>query len=86
VEGFDEVGKLGHGFSTVDELEEINSGKGGTSRPTYMSARRRRRCGACWRNSSIVLMGVHRDAEVGQEPGGTSVTSQLGILTIQAAG
>jgi hypothetical protein len=35
VEGFDEVEKLGQGFCTVDELEEVNLGQGDVLRPMY---------------------------------------------------
>jgi hypothetical protein len=38
VEDFDDIGKLGHGFSSVDELEEVDIGNGTTKRPTYVSA------------------------------------------------
>jgi hypothetical protein len=34
VDDFDEVGKLGHRFSFVDELEEVDIGEGITKRPT----------------------------------------------------
>jgi hypothetical protein len=37
VEGFDEVGKLGQSFCTVDELEEANLGQGDVLRPTYVN-------------------------------------------------
>ena len=32
-------GKLGHGFTSVDELEEIDIGPRDRSRPTYVSAK-----------------------------------------------
>ena len=32
-------GKLGHGFTSVDELEEIDIGPGDRPRPTYVSAK-----------------------------------------------
>jgi hypothetical protein len=38
VEDFDEVGKLGYGFSSVDKLEEVDLGDGVTPRPTYVNA------------------------------------------------
>jgi hypothetical protein len=38
VEDFDEVGKLGHGFVSVDELKEVNIGNGEKERPTYVNA------------------------------------------------
>ena len=31
-------GKLGHGFTSADELEEIDIGPGDRPRPTYMTA------------------------------------------------
>jgi hypothetical protein len=37
VEDLDEVGKLGQGFASVDELEEIDLSTEGASRPTYMN-------------------------------------------------
>jgi hypothetical protein len=32
-------GKLGHGFTLVDELEKIDLGDGSKPRPTYISAK-----------------------------------------------
>jgi hypothetical protein len=32
-------GKLGHGFTSADELEEVDIGLGDRSRPTYVSAK-----------------------------------------------
>ena len=32
-------GKLGHGFTSADELEEIDIGSGDIPRPTYISAK-----------------------------------------------
>ena len=32
-------GKLGHGFTSADELEEIDIGSGDRPRPTYVSAK-----------------------------------------------
>jgi hypothetical protein len=37
VDDFDEVGKLGRGFSLVDKLEEVDIGGDGARRPTYIS-------------------------------------------------
>jgi hypothetical protein len=37
VEDFDDIGKLGHGFSAVDELDEIEIGDGAVRRPTYVN-------------------------------------------------
>jgi hypothetical protein len=37
VEDFDEVGKLVHGFSVVDKLDEVDNGDEGILRPTYIS-------------------------------------------------
>jgi hypothetical protein len=39
VEDLDELGKLGRGFSSMDDLEEVHIGDGVISRPTYVSAR-----------------------------------------------
>jgi hypothetical protein len=36
VEDFDEVGKLGQVFSSVDELEEVDLRKGVVHQPTYI--------------------------------------------------
>jgi hypothetical protein len=36
---FDEEGKLGHGFMSADELEEIDIGTGDGPRPTFLSAK-----------------------------------------------
>jgi hypothetical protein len=37
VEDFDDVGKLGQGFSLVDDLEEVDLSGGNTQRPTYVN-------------------------------------------------
>ena len=37
IQGMD--GKLGHGFTSADELEEIDIGSGDRPRPTYVSAK-----------------------------------------------
>jgi hypothetical protein len=39
VEDLDELGKLGRGFSSMDDLEEVDIGDGVVSQPTYVSAR-----------------------------------------------
>jgi hypothetical protein len=39
VEHLDELGKHGRGFSSMDDLEEVDIGDGVISRPTYVSAR-----------------------------------------------
>jgi hypothetical protein len=38
VEDLEDDGKLGKGFTSVDELEEMDLGDGGTRRPTYINA------------------------------------------------
>jgi hypothetical protein len=38
VEDLDELGKLGRGFSSIDDLEKVDIG-GVVPRPTYVSAR-----------------------------------------------
>jgi hypothetical protein len=38
VEDFDEVGKLGSGFTSIDELEEVDIGDGITLWATYVNA------------------------------------------------
>jgi hypothetical protein len=35
----EDEGKLGHGFTSADELEKIDLGYGSKSRPTYISAK-----------------------------------------------
>jgi hypothetical protein len=37
IEDFDEVEKLGQGFSSADPLEEMDIGDGTTSRPTFVN-------------------------------------------------
>jgi hypothetical protein len=37
IEDFDEVEKLGQGFSSADPLEEIDTGDGITPRPTFVN-------------------------------------------------
>jgi hypothetical protein len=39
VDDFDDLGKLGQGFSSVDELEEVDIGDGKVPRPTFVSAK-----------------------------------------------
>jgi hypothetical protein len=39
VEDLDEVGKLGRGFSSIDDLEKVDLDDGVIPRPTYVSAR-----------------------------------------------
>jgi hypothetical protein len=39
VEDLDDLGKLGRGFSSMDDLEEVDIGDGVVSQPTYVSAR-----------------------------------------------
>jgi hypothetical protein len=39
VEDLDELGKLGWGFSSMDDLEKVDIGDGVVHRPTYVSAR-----------------------------------------------
>jgi hypothetical protein len=41
VEDLEELGKLGRCFSSMYDLEEIDTGDGVFSRPTYVSARLR---------------------------------------------
>jgi hypothetical protein len=38
VEDLDELGKLGQGFSSMDDLENLDIGDGVIPRPTYVSA------------------------------------------------
>jgi hypothetical protein len=38
VEGLEDDGKLGQGFTSVDELEEMDLGDGGIRRPTYINS------------------------------------------------
>jgi hypothetical protein len=39
VEDLDEMGKLGRGFSAMDDLDKVDIGDGVIPRPTYISAR-----------------------------------------------
>jgi hypothetical protein len=39
VDDLDELGKLGRGFSSMDDLEKVDIGDGVVPRPTYVSAR-----------------------------------------------
>jgi hypothetical protein len=38
VEELENEGKLGHGFSLVDELDEVDIGDGSVRRPTFVNA------------------------------------------------
>jgi hypothetical protein len=60
VEDFDEVGKLGQGFASVDDLVEVNVGQGNDSRPTFISAnlqgdQRGRMCEMLWELSDCFV-------------------------------
>jgi hypothetical protein len=39
VEDLDELGKLGRGFSSMDDIEKVDIGDGVVPQPTYASAR-----------------------------------------------
>jgi hypothetical protein len=39
VEDLDKLGKLGQGFSSMDDSEKVDIGDGVVPRPTYVSAR-----------------------------------------------
>jgi hypothetical protein len=39
VEDLDELGKLGRGFSSMDDIEKVDIGDGVVPQPTYVSAR-----------------------------------------------
>jgi hypothetical protein len=39
VEDLDEIGKLGYGFSSVDDLDKVDIGDRVIPRPTFVSAR-----------------------------------------------
>jgi hypothetical protein len=39
VEDLDEMGKLGRGFSSMDDLDKVDIGDGVIPQPTYISAR-----------------------------------------------
>jgi hypothetical protein len=38
IEDFEDMDKLGHGFSSADPLEEIDIGDGSVPRPTFVNA------------------------------------------------
>jgi hypothetical protein len=39
VEDLNEIGKLGRGFSSIDDLDKLDIGDGVVPQPTYVSAR-----------------------------------------------
>jgi hypothetical protein len=39
VEDLNEIGKLGRGFSSIDDLDKVDIGDGVVPQPTYVSAR-----------------------------------------------
>jgi hypothetical protein len=39
VKDLDEIGKLGQGFSSMDDLDKVDIGDGVVPQPTYVSAR-----------------------------------------------
>ena len=61
VDDFDDLGKLGQGFSSVDELEEVDIGDGKVPRPTFVSAKliadQRQKVCALLREFRVVLHG-----------------------------
>jgi hypothetical protein len=62
VEDLDELGKLGQGFSSMDDLEKVHIGDGVIPRPTYVSVH------------VLFCLGLHRDARVKQGAHRTSAT------------
>jgi hypothetical protein len=79
VEDLDELGKLGRGFSSMDDLEEVEIADGVISRPTYVSARlsTSQKNGINWIVEVIHVLfclGLHRDAQVKQGALRTSAT------------
>jgi hypothetical protein len=69
VEDLDELGKLDQGFSSMDDLEEVDIGDGVISRPTFVSAclNTSKKIG----NNQVVegvhvlfCLGLHQDARV----------------------
>ena len=53
----EEDGKLGHGFTSADELEKIDLGDGNKPRPTFISAR----LGPTYKTELIALLKEFRD-------------------------
>jgi hypothetical protein len=82
-------GKLGYGFTSADELEEVDIGTGDKPRPIFVSKKLR----PCLRADDSFAKGVRRllrlglygDAWVRQEHSRASAPSQEGISAISAA-
>ena len=62
IEDFDDMEKLGHGFSSADPLEEIDIGDGNVPKPTFinanMEAGQRSKVCTYLRNLLIALLGI----------------------------
>jgi hypothetical protein len=54
VDDFDEMGKLGRGFTSINQLEEVDIGNGSDKRPTYISTK----LSAGWRKEVCELLRV----------------------------
>jgi hypothetical protein len=80
VEDLDEIGMLGWGFSSMDDLEKVDIGDGVIPQPTYVSVR----LNTSQKQEIIELLkaymcyfaclGLHRDARVEQGARRTSAT------------
>jgi hypothetical protein len=60
-------GKLGYGFTSADELEEVDIGPGDKPRPTFISKNLNPelRDNTAERIYGLFCLGLHRDARVG---------------------
>jgi hypothetical protein len=82
-------GKLGYGFTSADELEEVNIGPRDKSWPTFISKKVRpvpTRADDSLTEGVLRLfcLGLHGDAWIGQKHHRTSAPSQERILAISA--
>jgi hypothetical protein len=75
VEDVDELGKLGRGFFSMDDLEKIDIGDGVIPRPTYVSAHLKMGNNRVIEGVHMLFcLGLHQDAWVKQRAHRTSAT------------
>jgi hypothetical protein len=79
VEDLDELGKLGWGFSSMDDLEKVDASDEFVPRPTYISAclNTSQKIGNNWVVEGVhmlLCLGLYQDARVKQGARRTSVT------------
>jgi hypothetical protein len=87
IEDFEDFGKLGQGFASVDDLEEIDIGDGKVKRSTYISARlsgshKQQLARVVERIPGLLCMELYRDAQVRPGLGGTHIADEKGFQVL----